>query len=363
MLEPAIRRRVHLPDDTVIRGPVERPTMSETMRAMQVPAAGEPFELVERPVPEPGPEEVRVAVDACGICYSDHYVREGAAAVEYPRVPGHEIAGRVDAVGERVETWSEGDRVGVGWHGGHCFACGPCRRGDFQGCENGAVTGLTFDGGYAEYTTVPAEAAGSVPESLDAVKAAALLCAGITTFNALRNTDVRPGDLVAVQGVGGLGHLALQYARQMGFETVALSHSPQKRDLALEVGADHFVDTTERDADQALQDRGGADLVLATAPAAEPMETVARGVGRNGSLVTVANPGETVAVDPGHLISTRSSFEGWASGHAVDWEDTLEFSALRDITPRLETFALEEAESAYERMTNNEARFRVVLEL
>ena len=336
---------------------------SETMRAAAVPEGGEPFELVERPVPEPGPGEVRVAVEACGMCYSDSYVREGTRpGVEYPRVPGHEIAGRVDAVGDRVDAWEPGDRVGVGWHGGHCFTCDPCRRGDFQGCEDGEITGLTFDGGYAEYAAVPAEAVGRVPDELDDVDAAPLLCAGITTFYALRNSGAGPGDLVAVQGVGGLGHLGIQYARAMGFETVALSRSPDKRDLALSLGADHFVDTSETAAAEALASMGGARVVLATAPSADAVSDVVGGVGRNGEVVAVGVPHEPVPVNVGHLVGNRASVSGWASGHAKDWEDTLEFSALRNVTPEVETYPLEDVEEAYDRMRANEARFRVVLE-
>jgi len=335
----------------------------QTMRAMAVPAAGEPFELVERPVPDPAPDEVRIAVEACGICHSDAYVREGTyPGIEYPRVPGHEIAGRIDAVGADVEHWAEGDRVGVGWHGGHCFTCEACRRGDFQGCENGAITGLTFDGGYAEYATVPAEAVGAVPDELDAVDAAPLLCAGITTFNALRHTDAGPGDLVVVQGVGGLGHLGIQYAHAAGFETVALSRSPDKEGLALELGADHFVDTSETDAAEALQSLGGARVVLATAPAADAISDVVGGLGRNGEVVVVGVPGQPFEVDAGVLVRTRGAVRGWSSGHAKDWEDTLAFSALREVTPEVETYPLEEAAAAYERMMQNEARFRVVLE-
>jgi NADPH2:quinone reductase len=335
----------------------------DTMRAMQVPDAGEPFEAVERPIPEPGPGEVRVNVEACGICHSDAYVREGTyPGVEYPRIPGHEIAGRIDAVDDSVDAWSVGDRVGVGWHGGHCFTCDPCRRGDFQGCENGEITGLTFDGGYAEYATVPAEAVGRIPDSLDAVDAAPLLCAGITTFNALRHADAGPGDFVAVQGIGGLGHLGVQYAHEMGFETVALSRSADKEELALELGADQFVDTSETDASEALQSMGGARLVLATAPAADAIADVVGGLGRNGSVVAVGVPGEAVPVNVQHLVGTRGSVAGWASGHAKDWEDTLEFSALREVTPTVETFPLSEAADAYDRMMANDARFRVVLE-
>jgi NADPH2:quinone reductase len=338
-------------------------TSETTMRAAQVPAAGDAFEIVDRPIPEPGPAEVRIAVDACGICYSDAYVREGTReGIDYPRVPGHEIAGRIDAVGERVDAWTEGDRVGVGWHGGHCFTCEPCRRGDFQGCEHGEITGLTFDGGYAEYATVPAEAVGRIPDGLDGVDAAPLLCAGITTFNALRNADAGPGDLVAVQGVGGLGHLGIQYAREMGFETVALSRSPGKEELALELGADHFVDASAEDPAAALQSMGGARVVLATAPSVDAISGIVGGIGRNGEVIAAGVPHDPVPVDIAHLVGTRGAVRGWASGHAKDWEDTLAFSALRGITPRVETYPLAEAEDAYQRMQANEARFRIVLE-
>ena len=333
------------------------------MRAVEVPAPGEPFEHVERPVPEPAPDEVRIAVEACGICHSDAYVKEGTyPGIEYPRVPGHEIAGRIDAVGPAVEAWTPGDRVGAGWHGGHCFTCEPCRRGDFQGCESAAITGLTFDGGYAEYATVPAEALARIPADLDDAEAAPLLCAGITTFNALRNAGARPGDLVAVQGIGGLGHLGIQYAHAAGYETVAVSRSPGKRELAAELGADGFVDASETDPAAALTERGGARLILATAPSAAAVEAVAGGLGRDGELVAVGVPGEDVAVDVQGLVGKRASVAGWASGHGRDSQDTLEFSALRGITPRIERFDLADAAAAYDRMLANEARFRVVLE-
>jgi D-arabinose 1-dehydrogenase-like Zn-dependent alcohol dehydrogenase len=337
--------------------------MSDTMRAVQVPEAGADFEMVERERPNPGPGEVRVAVDACGICHSDAFVKEGTyPGVSYPRVPGHEIAGRVDAVGERVTGWAAGDRVGAGWHGGHCFECEPCRRGDFQGCEHGDITGLTFDGGYAEYATVPAEALAAVPDDLDAVDAAPLLCAGITTFNALRNTGAGPGDLVAVQGVGGLGHLGVQYAHRMGFETVALSRSPDKRELALELGADHFVDASSEDPAERLQALGGARVILGTAPSAAAVESVGGGLGRDGEFVAVGVPGEEVSVDVQGLVGKRASVGAWSSGHARDSQDTMEFSVLRDVTPEIETYDLADASEAYERMLENEARFRVVLE-
>ncbi|MFC6838197.1 alcohol dehydrogenase [Halomarina ordinaria] len=333
------------------------------MRAAVVPEAGAEFELVEREVPDPGPGEVLVEVDACGICHSDVFTKEGTyPGVAYPRIPGHEVAGHVAAVGEDVTTWHEGDRVGAGWHGGHCFTCEPCRRGKFLQCENADITGLTFDGGYAEYAAVPAEALARIPDDLAAVDAAPLLCAGITTYNALRNSGAHAGDLVAVQGIGGLGHLALQYAHAAGFETVALSHSPDKRDLALDLGADHFVDTAEEDPAAALQDLGGARVVLGTAPSSDAIESVVGGLGNDGELVVVGVPGDPVSVDVQYLVGTRGDVGGWGSGHARDSQDTLEFSDLRGIAPRTETYPLAEVSAAYDRMLSNDARFRVVLE-
>nr|WP_251331305.1 alcohol dehydrogenase [Haloplanus sp. HW8-1] len=334
------------------------------MRAAVVTEAGADFDVVERPIPDPDSTEVRVAVDACGICHSDAFVKEGTfPGVSYPRVPGHEVVGHIDAVGADVTAWSEGDRVGAGWHGGHCFTCDPCRRGDFLQCEHGEITGLTFDGGYAEYATVPAEALAAVPAELAAVDAAPLLCAGVTTYNALRHSDARPGDLVAVVGVGGLGHLGVQYARAAGFETVAVSHSPDKRDLALDLGADHFVDASERDPAAALQDLGGARVVLSTAPSADAIESVLGGIGADGEVVVVGIPGEPVSTDVQQLVGTRGAVSGWGSGHARDSQDTLEFSALRDITPVVETFSLDEVGDAYDRMMANDARFRAVLDV
>jgi NADPH2:quinone reductase len=337
--------------------------MTDRMDAAVVPEAGGQFELERREIPEPGPDEVRIAVDACGICHSDVFVKEGTyPGVSYPRVPGHEVAGRVDAVGADVTTWATGDRVGVGWHGGHCFTCEPCRRGEFKHCENGEITGLTYDGGYAEYVTVPTDAVAAVPDALDAVDAAPLLCAGVTTFNALRNADARPGDLVAVLGVGGLGHLGVQYARAAGFETVAISRSPDKEALATELGADHFVDATATDPADRLQELGGASVVLATAPSSDAIASVADGLGPGGTLLVVGVPEEAVPVDAASLIGANGAVAGWASGQARDSQDTLEFSELRGITPTVETYPLSEVDAAYDRMLGNEARFRVVLE-
>jgi len=336
--------------------------MSETMRAVAVPDAGEEFDVVERDVPEPGPDEVRVAVDACGVCHSDEITKEGAyPRIDYPRIPGHEVVGRVDAVGDDVTEWEAGERVGVGWHGGHCFECPACRRGDFINCENAAVTGIDFDGGYAEYTVAPREALAAVPDSLDAVDAAPLLCAGITTFNALRNSDARPGDLVAVQGVGGLGHLGVQYAHRAGFEVAALSRGTEKEAQARELGADHYVDTEADDPAERLRELGGASVILATAPSSDAIESVVGGLGADGEVLAVGIPPEPVGVNVGHLVGTRGSVSGWASGTAKDSQDTLEFSALRDVTPEVETFGLADASEAYERMLNSDVRFRAVL--
>mgnify|MGYP006268946271 FL=1 len=333
------------------------------MRAAVVDEAGAEFEVVERAVPDPAPDEVRVAVEACGICHSDVFVKEGGyPGVSYPRIPGHEVVGYVDSVGEAVENWSAGDYVGAGWHGGHCFTCEPCRRGEFLNCEHAEITGLTFDGGYAEFTTVPAEALAAVPEDLAAADAAPLLCAGVTTYNALRNADLQPGDLVAVQGVGGLGHLGIQYAHAAGYETVAISRSPDKEALASELGADHFVNAADEDPAERLQALGGADGVLATAPSSDAIASVVEGVGVGGSVIVVGVPGEDVPVNAQHLIGTAGSVEGWGSGDARDSQDALEFSSLRDVTPEIETYPLEEVETAYGRMIENEARFRAVLE-
>jgi alcohol dehydrogenase/propanol-preferring alcohol dehydrogenase len=332
------------------------------MRAARVPHAGGDFELVDLPVPTPDAHEVRVRVEACGICHSDAFVKEGTfPGIEYPRVPGHEVAGVVDAVGADVSQWSEGDRVGVGWHGGHCFTCEACRDGDFVNCANGLVTGIHFDGGYAEYMTAPAEAVARMPDDLAATDAAPLLCAGITTYNALRNQALQPGDLVAVQGIGGLGHLGVQYAAQMGCEVAALSTSADKEALAHDLGAHHFVDASSTDPAEALQALGGADVILATAPSSAAITEVVGGLGRDGALVVVAATGEPVEVSPMALIQGRKSVSGWPSGDAHDSEDTLDFSALAGVTPEIETFPLAEAGAAYDRMIENEARFRVVL--
>jgi alcohol dehydrogenase/propanol-preferring alcohol dehydrogenase len=333
------------------------------MKAVQIASAGSDFEIVDRPTPEPGPGEVRVQVKACGICHSDAFVKDGTfPGIEYPRVPGHEIAGAIDSLGEGVSGWSAGDRVGVGWHGGHCFSCAPCREGDFILCENGKISGLTFDGGYAEYTVVPAEALARVPDELSFEQAAPLLCAGITVYNALRHAPARPGDLVAVQGIGGLGHLAIQYARAMGFETVAISRGADKRGLALELGAHDYVDAEEGDPAQALAARGGARVILATAPNSRAITSVVDGLGRDGVLMVVGASADPIEVSPIQLIMGRRAIAGWPSGHAKDSEETMLFSARAGIRPRIETYPLERASDAYRTMIENRARFRVVIQ-
>ncbi|SHF96507.1 alcohol dehydrogenase/alcohol dehydrogenase, propanol-preferring [Fodinibius roseus] len=335
-----------------------------TMKAMQVPAAGADFEAVEKEIPSPGNDEVLIKVQACGICHSDAFVKEGLMpGIEYPRVPGHEVIGTIEERGDTIDRWEIGQRVGVGWHGGHCYKCESCRNGDFINCENGRVTGIHFDGGYAEYLVAPESALAAIPESLDAAEAAPLLCAGITTFNALRNSRLEPGDTVAVQGIGGLGHLAVQYANKFGCKVVALSRGDGKKELALALGAHQYIDTEANNAAEKLQAMGGAKVILATAPSSEAISSVVDGLGRNGQLMVVAAANDPIEVTPLQLIMGRKSVSGWPSGDARDSEETLHFSALQDITPKIETFPLEQANEAYDRMINNEARFRVVLDM
>ncbi len=331
------------------------------VRAVQVPGPGEGFEVVERPTPEPGPEQVRIAVEACGVCGGDSVPVEDAPPVEYPRVPGHEVAGRVDAVGDRVSQWAEGDRVVVGWYDGYCQTCSACRRGRFTDCENGTIAGVHDDGGYAEFTLATPEALVPVPDGTSATVAAPLVCAGLTGFNALRNADLAPDDIVAVQGVGGVGHLALQYADALGHETVALSRSSSKESPARKLGADHFLDTANTDAAEALSALGGADLVLATAPSRAAIESVLGGLAPRGEVVTVAVPDDPVRVPLGGVVNGRRAVRGWSSGHAGDAADTLQFSARHGIEPRVETYPLAEAGEAFRAMQASEVRFRAVL--
>lgn len=331
------------------------------MRAVQVSKPQGKLELVEREVPQPKANEVRIKVEACGVCHSDALVKGGAyPGLALPRIPGHEIAGRVVAVGANVTEWKVGQRVGVGWHGGHCFVCDACRRGLFLNCVNGRVTGVTFDGGYAEYVVVPHEAVARMPDELDAKDAAPLLCAGVTTYNSLRNSGARSGDTVAVVGVGGLGHLGIQYAKQMGFRVIAMSRGADKESLARELGAHEYVDTKNVSAADGLNALGGADLVLATAPNAEAITSTIGGLKPRGKLLVVAAPLEPMSIGGMSLISGRS-VAGWPSGASIDSEDTLRFSARTKVVPRIETFPLEQAEEAYTKMMANKVRFRAVL--
>ncbi len=341
--------------------PGDSTTSKGTMRVAQVPSAGAPFELVNRPIPEPATGHVRIRVHACGVCHSDSITKEGIMPVQYPRVPGHEIIGMVDALGDGVKPWTVGQRVGLGWYGGHCGICEPCRRGDLVMCQKASIPGITYDGGYADYVIAPAEALVSVPESLDSTEAAPLLCAGITTFNAIRNSSARAGDLVAILGIGGLGHLAVQYAAKMGFEVVAIARGADKAPLAKELGAHHYIDSTTEDVAESLKKLGGARLILATVTNADAMSAAMGGLGYAGELVVVGVSGEPIKVTPVALIMQRQSVKGWPSGTAIDSEDTLKFSALQNVKASIEPYPLEKAAEAYDRMMSGKARFRVVL--
>jgi alcohol dehydrogenase/propanol-preferring alcohol dehydrogenase len=333
-----------------------------SMRAMQITRPGGPFELVERPVPAPGPGKVRVRVEACGSCHSDSLTKEGHwPGLQFPRVPGHEVVGKVDALGEGVPLWQAGDRVGIGWYGGHCGHCEPCRRGNFILCQKGQITGISYDGGYADYVVAPWQALARVPKDLSAEEAGPLMCAGITTFNALRNSGARAGDLVAILGVGGLGHLGVQYAAKMGYRTVAIARGKDKERFVKDLGAHAYIDSTTQRVGEALQQLGGAKVVLATATVAKAMADTIPGLGTDGKLVIVGAPFEPMQVSALPLIGGRKSIQGWPSGSSIDSEDTLNFSALAGVKPMIETFPLERAEEAYARMMSGNARFRVVI--
>ena len=336
--------------------------MTKKMKAAQISKPGADFELVERDIPEPGAGQVRVKVEACGICHSDFVVKEGLwPGLQYPRVPGHEVAGRIDAVGSNVTQWKTGQRVGVGWHGGHDFVCEQCRRGDFAMCVNRKVTGIDFDGGYAEYMIAPAEAVAAIPDELPAEEAGPFMCAGVTVYNALRNSGARGGDVVAVHGIGGLGHLGVQYARRMGFHTVALGRGKDKEPLAKNLGAHQYIDTDHGDVVAELQKLGGANVILATAPNSQAISTLVEGLAAGGKLVMPAAPTEPLTINPMSLFLERRSVLGWYSGTAKDSQDTLEFSALTGVHPMIEKYPLSRVAEAYEQMHSGKVRFRVVL--
>jgi D-arabinose 1-dehydrogenase-like Zn-dependent alcohol dehydrogenase len=332
------------------------------MRVVQVSEAGGPFELVERDVPAPGPGEALVRVHACGICHSDSYVKEGGfPGVSYPAVPGHEIAGVIAALGDGVRGWEVGQRVGVGWFGGNCGYCHPCRHGEPMFCENMGIPGITLDGGYADYVVVRSNAMALIPDELAAEDAAPLLCAGLTTYNALRHSGARGGDLVAILGIGGLGHLGVQFARRLGFHTVAIARGREKEKPARRLGAHHYIDSTAQDPAQELTLLGGARVILATVTSTAAMAAVAGGLGIRGKLLVVGAGMEPLNIPPAMLISGDKSIAGHASGTSGDSEDTLAFSALADVRPMIETLPLERATEAYERMMSGAARFRMVL--
>jgi D-arabinose 1-dehydrogenase-like Zn-dependent alcohol dehydrogenase len=333
------------------------------MRAVQVKSAKAPLELVERDVPAPGSGQARIKIQACGVCHSDSVTKEGLfPGIEYPRIPGHEVAGVIDALGPGVLGWKEGERVGVGWHGGHCGFCDSCRRGDFITCLNTfQVTGIAFDGGYADYLVAPASVLARIPQELSATDAAPLLCAGVTTFNSLRHSGARPGDLVAVLGIGGLGHLGVQYASKMGYRTVAIARGKDKEPLSRKLGAQTYIDSESQDPAKELSKLGGARVILSTVTSGKAIAATLGGLGVNGKLVLVGAAPDPIPLVPLSLIMRRQSIVGWPSGSAIDSEDTLKFSALSGVRPMVETYPLERASDGYEQMISGRSRFRVVL--
>jgi D-arabinose 1-dehydrogenase-like Zn-dependent alcohol dehydrogenase len=332
------------------------------MKVAQVPKAGADFEIVERDIPKPGPGQVRIRVQACGVCHSDVLTKEGSLpGIEYPRVPGHEVAGLIDEVGPGVTAWKKGQRVGLGWHGGQDGTCLACRRGDFVNCANLKITGISYDGGYQEYMVAPVEALALMPESLDAAEAGPLMCAGVTTFNALRHSGALPSDLVAIQGVGGLGHLGIQFAQKFGYKVAAIGRGPENGALAKKLGAAVYIDSVATNAAQELQKLGGARVILATAPSSKAMSALVDGLGNNGTLMVVGASFDPIEVTPPQLIFGKKNIQGWASGIPTDSEDTLRFSELTGVRPMIEKYPLEKAGEAYARMMSGKAQFRVVL--
>jgi D-arabinose 1-dehydrogenase-like Zn-dependent alcohol dehydrogenase len=332
------------------------------MKAAQISKAGGDFEIVEREIPNPGAGQVRIKVQACGICHSDVLTKEGAwPGIQYPRVPGHEVAGIIDEVGSAVSEWKKGQRVGVGWHGGQDNTCPSCRRGDFRNCRNLKIPGISYDGGYQQYMVAPVEALVALPESLNAVEAAPLLCAGITTYNALRHSGAMPGDLVAIQGVGGLGHLGIQFANKFGYKVAAIGRGSENAALAKKLGASVYIDSKAGNAAAELQKLGGAQVILATAPNSKAMSELIDGLGPNGKLIVVGATFEPIEVTPLQLIMGVRSIHGWAAGTPTDSEDTLRFAELSGVRALIETYPLEKAAEGYARMMSGHAQFRVVL--
>lgn len=331
-------------------------------KVAQISKPGGDFEIVERPIPEPGAGEVRIKVQACGVCHSDVLTKEGLLpGIQYPRIPGHEVAGVVDEVGIGVSAWKKGQRVGVGWHGGQDNTCRECRRGDFRNCRNLKICGISYDGGYQQYMVAPVEALVAIPDSLKDTEAAPLLCAGVTTYNALRHSGALPGDLVAVQGVGGLGHLGIQFANKFGYKVAAIGRGPENGALAKKLGATVYIDSQGTNAADALQKLGGARVILATAPSSKAMSALIDGLGPNGELMVVGAGPDPIEVTPIQLIFGSHTIQGWASGTPADSEDTLNFAELSGVRPMVETYPLEKAAEAFARMMSGNAQFRVVL--
>ena len=332
------------------------------MKSAQVSKPGADFQIVERAIPEPDAGHVRIKVQACGVCHSDVFTKDGLwPGIEYPRVPGHEVAGIIDEVGDGVSAWKKGQRVGVGWHGGHDNTCRECRRGDFRNCRNAKVCGISYDGGYQQYMVAPVEALVPIPDSLNDVDAAPLLCAGITTYNALRHTGALPGDLVAVQGIGGLGHLGVQFANKFGYKVAAIGRGPENGALAKKLGASLYIDSQATNAAEALQKLGGARVIVATAPNSKAMSELIDGLGPNGELIVIGATFDPIEVTPLQLINGSRTIQGWAAGTPADSEDTLNFAELSGVRPMIETYPLEKAAEAYARMLSGKAQFRVVL--
>jgi len=332
------------------------------MKVAQVSKPGADFEIVEREIPQPPAGHVRIRVQACGICFSDHLVKDGLwPGIAYPRVPGHEVAGVIDELGAGVAIWKKGQRVGVGWHGGQDGTCLQCRRGDFGNCANLKVTGISYDGGYAEYMIAPVEALAALPESLDAAEAAPLLCAGITTFNSLRHAGALPGDLIAVQGIGGLGHLGIQFGAKFGYRVAAVGRGPENAPLAKKLGASVYIDSKATNAARELQELGGAKVILATAPSGAAMASLVDGLGANGKMVVLGASPDAITVSPLQLITGKKSVQGWPSGIPTDSEDTLRFAEMTGVRPMIEKYPLAQVNEAFARMVSGKAEFRVVL--
>jgi D-arabinose 1-dehydrogenase-like Zn-dependent alcohol dehydrogenase len=332
------------------------------VKVAQISKPGGDFEIVDRELPDPGAGQVRIKVQACGVCHSDVLTKEGAwPGIEYPRVPGHEVAGIIDEVGSGVSVWKKGQRVGVGWHGGHDGTCRECRRGDFRNCRNQKIAGISYDGGYQQYMVAPAEALVAIPDSLKDAEAAPLLCAGITTYNALRHSGALPGDLVAVQGIGGLGHLGIQFASKLGYKVAAIGRGSENAALAKKLGAHVYLDSQAMKAAEELQKLGGARVILATAPNSKAMSELIDGLGPNGKLIVIGATFDPIEVTPVQLIIGSRTIQGWAAGTPADSEDTLCFAELSGVRPMIETYPLDRAAEAYARMMSGNAKFRVVL--